>query len=100
MSKQAVRLVAVITAKAREDGGLINMGCLDLTLMLMGFPKNVLQLKALVFRGRRKKNIRGSLSNITVLVGFCLYMYVCAYDTSKTKKRRKKKAIYTAWISY
>lgn len=55
VSKQAVRLVAAITAKAREDSGLINMGCLGLTLMLMGFPKNVLQLKALVFRGRRKK---------------------------------------------
>lgn len=55
VSKQAVRLVAVITAKAREGSGLINMGCLGLTLMLMGFPKNVLQLKELVFRGRRKK---------------------------------------------
>lgn len=94
VSNQVARPVAAITAmyiaKACEDDGLINMGCLTLTLMLMGFSKIDLQLKALVFRCSRKITIGESLSNVIFLVELVFLVRMCVYMTQRKLKINKK----------
>lgn len=85
--------MAMHIAKAREDSDLTNIGCLTLQIQeddALEVSKNDLKLKALVLRCRRKITTEEPHSSLIFLVELGFFnMYVCVYDTSKTKNKWK-----------
>lgn len=85
--------MAMHIAKARKDSDLTNIGCLTLQIQeddALEVSKNDLKLKALVLRCRRKITTEEPHSSLIFLVELGFFnMYVCVYDTSKTKNKWK-----------
>lgn len=88
---QVAAAITAITAKACEDGGLTNIGCLTLQIQdddALDVSKNDLKLKALVLSCRRKITTEEPHSRVIFLVELGFFnMYVCVYDTSKTRSK-------------